>query len=374
MKSDESDETMHSDEGFESPMPSICRSIRAVILICLAVALWPDTARAQHGDYILGTGAVFGGAAQAPEGFYYQNIWSYYHASGSFGASHTLKCGPLDRDCLSLFVAGSGNLDLFVDQNILGWTSPYKILGASWGLFADIPFVYADASGDASLQPILSFSHPRAQVTQGSVPGPVFSTSGESTKGSISSIYLEPINLGWHFKHLDATISSGVFMPSGGYNPSVKLNTGTGNAAGLFGAGAVFYPDEEHTWSLSIYSHYVLYGSQIGRPYMLGDAIPFEWAVGKTVSISNDILKQLTLGAVGYAQWQVRNNNINLNPASSDGKSALSTLEGTHSQIYSAGPAIMALTKYGLFSIRYFEEFGSKASPSGRQLMFSFAF
>jgi hypothetical protein len=355
---------------------SVRALIGAVALAWLAVILQPSTARAQHGDYLLGTSSFFGGAAQAPEGFYYQNLWSYYHASGSgFTDTGTLKCGPLDRVCLSLNLGGSGNLDLFVDQNIFGWTSPYKILGASYGLLVDIPFVYADASGTASLEPILSFNPQRARLIGSGLGGSVSTTltsSGESTKGSIGTIYLEPINLGWHFKQIDATISSGVFMPSGGYNPSAVLNTGLGNAAGMFGAGGVFYPDEERTWSLSIYAHYLLYGSQIGRPYTLGDEIPFEWAAGKALNLSNDILKQLTLGAVGYAQWQVRNNNINLNPTSAFGISALNTLEGTHSQIYSAGPAIMALTKYGLFSIRYFEEFGSKASPSGRQLMFSF--
>jgi hypothetical protein len=65
-----------------------------------------------------------------PLEFYYQNLWSYYHASGSdFSAIGPLKCGPLDRACLSLNVGGSGSLDLFFDQNFLGWTSPYKIFG-----------------------------------------------------------------------------------------------------------------------------------------------------------------------------------------------------------------------------------------------------
>jgi hypothetical protein len=41
------------------------------------------------------------------------------------------------------------------------------------------------------------------------------------------------------------------------------------------------------------------------------------------------------------------------------------------SRIYSAGPAINLLTKYGLYSLRYYEEFGAHATPSGRQLMFS---
>jgi hypothetical protein len=48
----------------------------------------PASSYAQHGDYLLGTLGLLGGT-QAPEGVYYQNIFSYYHASGSviLGAS-----------------------------------------------------------------------------------------------------------------------------------------------------------------------------------------------------------------------------------------------------------------------------------------------
>lgn len=61
-----------------------------------------------------------------------------------------------------------------------------------------------------------------------------------------------------------------------------------------------------------IYTHYLLYGSQMGRNYTLGDIVPFEWGAGKSFNLSNDIFKQVTLRAVGYAQWQVTNNQIDL--------------------------------------------------------------
>ena len=100
--------------------------------------------------------------------------------------------------------------------------------------------------------------------------------------------------------------------------------------------GTVLYPDVERTWSLSIYTHYVLYASQIGRPYTLGDVVPFEWGARKSFSLNNDLIKHITLGAVGYAQWQVTNGAVALNPTSKIGISALNTLEQTHSQIYAA--------------------------------------
>jgi hypothetical protein len=339
----------------------------SLTLGCLAFPiLFSTPARAQHGDWPLGTTANFQGAAQAPAGIYYSNIWFYYHASGSFALTGPLKCGPHDKTCLSLNVGGQGNLDEFVDQNIIGWTSPYKILGANYGLFVDVPFAIVDASGAGSLEPILS-------DPSRSLALPSLQNSGGSTKGSIGDIYVEPINLGWHLRQLDVTASSGFLAPSGAYNSNAKLNIGFGHWTGVFGLGGVAYADAERTWSLSIYAHYLLYGSQMGRNYTLGDVVPPEWGAGKSFNLSNDIFKQVTLGAVGYAQWQVTNNQINLSPTTKVGDAALNTLEHTSSRIYSAGPAVNLLTKFGLFSLRYYEEFGANATPSGRQLMFSMA-
>ena len=182
---------------------------------------------------------------------------------------------------------------------------------------------------------------------------------------------MEPVNFGWHLPRLDAIVSSGFFAPSGAYSSGAKVNIGYGHWTGVFGHGGIAYADAERTWSLSIYTHYLLYGSQLGRDYTLGDIAPFEWGAGKSLNMNNDIFKQITLGAVGYAQWQVTNNQIDLTPTTKIAASAINTLEDTRSQIYSAAPAIYSLTKYGLFSVRYYEEFDAHATPSGRQLMFS---
>ena len=161
-------------------------------------------------------------------------------------------------------------------------------------------------------------------------------------------------------------------MPSGPYNSKAKVNIGYGHWTGLFGLGAVGYADKARTWSLSIYSHYELYGSQMGRNYTLGDAVPFEWSAGKRFILGNDFVNEAALGATGYAQWQVTNNSVSLSPITNIATTAINTLQTTKARIYSAGPAIHVLTKYGLFDFRYYEEFAAHATPSGRQLMFSY--
>lgn len=212
-------------------MISIEQRLLRVALSCLALLiLFATPAWAQHGDWLMGTDGLLSGQ-QAPQGMYYSNIWSYYHASGSdFAEIGPLKCGPRDRVCLCLNLGGNGSLDLFVDQNIFVWTSPYKILGVTYGLLVDVPFGIADASGAGSLEPILS-------LNRGSFALPSIQNFGTATKGSITDMYVEPINLGWQLRQLDAIVSSGFFTPSGPYNSNARLNIGYGHWTGVFGLG-----------------------------------------------------------------------------------------------------------------------------------------
>src|SRR5215471_13502346 len=114
-----------------------------------------------------------------------------------------------------------------------------------------------------------------------------------------------------------------------------------------------------------------MYASQEGRPYTLGDDGLLEWAAGKAFNLPSDIFKQLTIGAVGYAQWQTTDNQVNVSPTTSFESTVIHRLLEAQIRIYSAGPAIQLLTKYGLFALRYYDEFGANATPSAQQLMFS---
>jgi hypothetical protein len=327
-------------------------------------------ARAQHGDYILGTAGLLA-AQQPPEGVAYQNLWSFYHVSGNgFRQTSPIRCGPLGRLCLSANFNASGSLDLFVDQNIFWLITPLKlpIIGATYGFVLDVPFALADTSGAGSLEPVLTFNGLR---NSRDVSGSTAASSGGVTKGSIGDLYFEPLNLGWHFQRLDAVATGGFIAPTGPYNANARVNIGYGHWTGLFGLGGILYADAERTWSLSLFTHYEMYASQNGRPYTLGDQLPFEWGAGKTFDLRSGIFQQITLGAVGYAQWQTTDNQIGLTPTSNVQSTLIHRLETSRAHIYAAGPAVQLLTKYGLFGLRYYDEFGASDTPSGRQLMFS---
>lgn len=344
--------------------------IIAIALAGLIIFADARRAHAQHGDYLLGTNGLLG-AQQPPEGLYYSNIWSYYWVSnGRFFQTGNVRCGSLGRLCLSANLSASGSLDLFVDQNILWLVTPFKLpyIGATYGVMIDVPFAIASTTGAGSLEPVLTFAG-RNQTT--TIAGNTSSNSGGVTKGSIGDIYFEPIDLGWHFKQLDIVMTGAFMAPTGPYNADARVNIGFGHWTGLLGFGGILYADPERTWSLSIMSHYEMYASQDGRPYTLGDVVPFEWGIGKTFNLRNDIFKQVTIGPVGYAQWQTTDNQIQLTPNTAVSSTVKHILEETQSQVYAVGPGIKLLTKFGEFDLRYYDEFGAQATPSGQQLMFS---
>jgi hypothetical protein len=256
----------------------------SVILSCLAfLILFAKPAHAQHGDWLLGTFGLLS-AQQAPEGILYQNLWSYYHASGNtFLEGGSVKCGPRGKLCLGFSANGTGSLDLFVDQNTFWLVTPYKLLGANYGFLIDVPFAIADASGDAALEPVLSSGI-------GSVTLASLQRASGTTKGTIGDIYFEPTNLGWHLRQLDAIVDGGFFAPTGAYNSKANLNIGYGHWAGALGLGGIVYADAECTWGLSIYSHNILYASQMGRNYTLGD------------QSSNGVPAKLSSWVTGYSR------------------------------------------------------------------------
>ena len=333
-----------------------------------AVVVWAAPSHAQHGDYLLGTLGLLGGA-QAPEGIYYQNIFSYYHASEfqSLSASQARSL-EIFRQQVGLSATANLNtkstLDVYVDQNILGWTTPFKILGANYGLMIDIPFSAVYGSGNASLD----LAAQRFGFFEQNITRNASAAAGASSSASfnIADIYVEPINFGWHLPQLDILASFGFFAPTGSYSADKAVNNGLGRWAEMFGLGAVVYLDADRSWSVSAMTRYLTHQGQEGADVRVGDNFVLEWGVGKTFRPESwkPAVAQLDTGVVGYAQWQVTDNH---------GSDIPPPLRGIRSNIFGVGAEIAATTKIGRFFARYVFEFGAKNAPEGQVFLFGWA-
>ena len=324
-------------------------------------------ADAQHGNYLLGTTGLLG-ASQAPEGIYYQNIFSYYNSDQTILNAAKFKdlVGPAGNQLGS---AGANlklnaGLAAYVDQNIIGVTTPFKILGASYGAFVDIPFAQVHGSGEASLDLGANLKGFFDRELSASASG---SRSPSSTASfNIADIYIEPINFGWHFSQDDVYASFGFFAPTGSYSSDKAINNGLGRWAEMFGLGAVVYLDQAKTWSVSALTHYLTHQSQQGENVRVGDDLALEWGVGKTFRPESwkPWVAQLDMGVVGYAQWQVTDNQ---------GSDIPIQLRGIRSNTYAVGSEIAATTRFGRFFARYEFEFGSQNAPQGQVFLFGLA-
>jgi hypothetical protein len=326
---------------------STWRAVGFAVVALVACLASPATSWAQHGDYLLGTLGLLGGA-QAPEGIYYSNIFSYYNASGSrrFDAQGLLLQKELTLE---------GSIDAYIDQNIIGVTTPFKILGASYGAMIDIPFAHVRGDGNASLD-LAGIRFDRFSRTF---------AAGESSTASfnIADIYVEPMNFGWHWSQLDVMATFGFFAPSGSYDADKFINNGLGRWAEMFGLGAVAYLDAARSWSVSAMTRYLTHQKQQGAEIRVGDDFLLEWGLGKTFRPSSwkPWVAQLDTGVVGYGQWQVTDNR---------GSEVSQIVANTKSRIFAVGPEIAATTKFGRFFFRYEFEFGGHGAPQGQVLLF----
>jgi len=345
------------------------RRLALVLCILAGVGALPGVSYAQHGDYLLGTLGLLG-ASQSPEGLYYQNIFSYYNTSGSavFDASRTRSLELFGRQVLSLTLSANlklnASLDAYVDQNIIGLTTPFKLFGANYGFLVDVPFAQVTGSGTASLD---VGGELRGIFDRDFTRSTTFNANRSSTASfNIADMYVEPVNLGWHLARFDILASFGFLAPTGNYNSSQPINNGLGRWAEMIGLGAVAYLDEARSWSVSAMTHYLTHQGQQGVDVRVGDDFALEWGVGKTFRPASwaPWVVQLDTGVVGYAQWQVTDNR---------GSDIPLPLRGIKSNIFAVGPEIAATTKIGRFFARYEFEFGAQNAPEGQVFLFGWA-
>ena len=261
---------------------------------------------------------------QPPPGIYLNDQPSYYFANGS----KTL--GP---------VGGSSGINVFLNLTTAGWTSPWTVLGANYGMSVTAALVHTNGSLDLS-------------VFNG-----LLSAGRNRTVSGFTSTYVEPINLGWHAPRFDVVVAFGVFAPSGSYNPQQLVNVGLGLSAEMFSAGGAVYLDIDRIWSVALESRYLTHQSQQGKDLRAGDDLILEGGVGREFDTG---VGPVNVGLVSYGYWQVTNAT----------GSALPPLQhGQRSHLYALGPEVAAITKYGLYYLRFFSEFGAANTFQGHMMV-----
>jgi hypothetical protein len=297
------------------------------ILSILLLAMFVTAANAQvRGVYTPGINATNPGVLPEP-GLTYANIFTLY----SF---NKLK-GPNGE---SLPV--SGNVSVFIDQNIFIWVSKKKILGgANFALMADLP------------------------VANSSLESATFGAIGGGS-GLADSFY-QPVTLGWHKKRADYQVGYSFTAPTGRFNAGASNNVGSGHWTNGPTAGQTFYLTKNKATAVSAYEYYEFHSNQHTTDIHPGQTMNLDYSLTQVVPLKKNMSTLLQLGFIGYGQWQTTDRSgPGVNPV---------IAANTHYRVNAMGAAaniILPARKTSL-GFKWFKEFSNSSTVQGHSIQIS---
>lgn len=295
----------------------------AGLLLALGLVLMPATAQ-QTGHYVNGVEGLRA-ATLPPPGIYYRNYQAWYRA-GRY-ADRNGDTAPIGFE-----------VDVWAQLHRVVYVSDFRILGANY---------CADA-----IVPILDTT-----VTAG---------GATDAKTALGDIWVEPFLLKWQSSRWDAAFGLGFFAPTGNFNPAEPASAGKGFWTGMATFGGTTYIDRAKSWSASLLGRYEIHGRNDDIGITPGHDLHFEWGVGKQLlefpkgpdgRPAGPPRAVWDLGATGYAQWQVTD----------DDGPGVAYDASVHDTVFGVGPEVSVVIPSSrlIFNLRHVFEFGAKDRPEG---------
>jgi len=213
--------------------------------------------------------------------------------------------------------------------NRVAWISPYKVLGADYGMETIVPVLNKSLTINA------------AGISE--------------SKTGVADIYLGPLVLGWHGANWDAVAAAGFWLDNAGSDTPASV--GNGYRSTMLTGGATFYFDAAKTITASALMRFEN-NSKMSNGFKPGNQISLEWGIAKN-------LGTVQVGVVGYDQMQT----------SEDSGTGASTSRSSRHAI--GAEVVYPIMSAGVFLKaaaykEYSAEAGSGAQPKGSLLRFTF--
>lgn len=286
------------------------RSIRLLLAGCVLFALAGQVqAQPPVGSHYPAGAEGIKGASLPPPGVYLRD-YNFFYTAGKVNGL------PFDAD-----------ITAYVQAPRLIWMTDWTIFGANYGMDIIVPFTYKDVD---------------------------LNGIGSDSQSGLADIQIEPVLLSWHLKKFDVAAGYAIWAPLGCFDgdstPQKQLSSpGLGFWTHMLTLGAVWYPDEQKTWSLSLLNRYEINTEQDDTDITPGNMYTLEWGLSKTVG------KGVDVGFIGYYQQLVTED---------DGPGA----SGDKSHVVGLGPEIVGMIpKVNVIaSLRYTYEVAVKDRPEGQ--------
>lgn len=213
-------------------------------------------------------------------GFTYANITVNYSASTFNGPNGNA-------------VPVTGSYDVWAVENLFYYVLHPSVLKGNFGL-------------------MVMFPTPATGSLVADVPNPFVPDLSATGGGSgLADLWVQPINLGWHFKRADIQAMDAFMIPTGRYSPGATNNVGSGYFGNHLMTGTTFYITKNKGTSANLFTDWEVHGSRAGTNNTSktpGQAFTMEWGVGQVLPLKKNLSQLLQLGVVGYDQWQVTAN------------------------------------------------------------------
>lgn len=296
----------------------------------------------QKGQWVPGQFGLNAGVVPDP-GVTYANLAINYSA------------GELNDSAGNKISVIRGTYGFWSDENILYYVPNHKILG---GYF----------------MPYISIN-----VANGSLVGDIAGTnlSANGGGGGFADLYVQPINIGWHFaKRVDFNVGYAFTAPTGRYIAGASNNVGSGYWGNNITSGTTLYITKNQGTTANLATDWEIHGQKTvastpsGQFSKItpGQAFTDEWGIGQVLPLKKDMSQLAQLGLVGYDQWQVSGNGGTYLVTGLPIAASRIPYYSVHGIGFQANYILPA--KNFVFFFKYYDEYSAKARVQGRTIAF----
>jgi hypothetical protein len=278
----------------------------------------------QKGQYLQGQYGLNAGVIPDP-GVTYMNM-AFNYSANTLNDAH----GHSIPDITSTY-------QFWVDENIIMLVPDVKVLGGNFAPYVAVSFANGSLVAD---------------ITGTDV-------SGGGGGAGMADMWVEPIQMGWHFSRADATAGYAFVAPTGRFTPGASDNVGSGYWGNHLNTGVTGYITKNKGTSANVFLDWEQHGKKHGIDITPGQALTMEWGLGQALPLNKQITKVVQLGMVGYDQWQLTANKG-------------LTADVPYYSVYSIGMQANYIDlKHGIMGFfKYYNELSAYAHPLGRTFVF----
>jgi hypothetical protein len=300
-----------------------------IFSVCSSISFAQQKGQWQPGQFGLNAGVI------PDPGITYANLALNYSA----GQLNNSNGNPVQRI--------TGNYSFWIDENIFYYVPNHKFLG---GYF--MPYIaLSGASGEA----VADFT------------GTNLSSAGGGS--GFADMYVQPLNLGWHFgQRVDFNAGYAFVAPTGRFTEGASNNVGSGYWGNFITSGTTFYITKDQGTTANLTTAWEIHGQKAGTNETPGQAFTDEWGIGQALPLKKDQSQLLQVGVVGYDQWQVSANGGTV----SVGGIPVPASRIPFYSVHAVGGQINYIlpTKHLLFFFKGYDEYRALARVEGHTIVF----